>query len=78
MIRPQQKKAKAERDFQQSLKPGMRVVTTSGMQARVAQVQDDGVVLETLSGKIKFELAAVSKELTQARFPETADKKDKK
>lgn len=53
------------------------MVTTSGMHGRVAQIQEDGIVLETLSGKLKFEKAAISREFTQQRFPETGadDKK---
>ena len=77
MIRPQMKKAKQEKSFQETLKVGSRVVTTSGMHGRIAQIQDDGVVIETLSGKLKFEKAAISREFTQQRFPESApdDKK---
>jgi len=35
------------------------------------------VVIETLSGKLKFEKAAISREFTQQRFPDSApdDKK---
>lgn len=77
MIRPQMKKQKQEKSFQESLTVGRRVVTTSGMHGRIAQVQEDGFVIETLSGKLKFEKAAVSRELTMSRFPDTAtaDKK---
>lgn len=76
MIRPQMRKAKQEKNFQAELKVGSRVVTTSGMHGRIAQIQEDGVVIETLSGKLKFEKAAISREFTQQRFPEsTADDK---
>lgn len=68
MIRPQMKKQKQEKNFQETLKVGSRVVTTSGMHGRIAQIQEDGVILETLSGKLKFEKAAISREFTQARF----------
>ena len=77
MIRPQMKKSKQEKNFQSELKVGSRIVTTSGMHGRIAQIQEDGVVIETLSGKLKFEKAAISREFTQQRFPDTApdDKK---
>ena len=76
MIRPQMKKAKQEKNFQSTLKVGSRVVTTSGLHGRTAQIQDDGVVIETLSGKLKFEKAAISREFTQQRFPDnSADEK---
>lgn len=75
MMRPQMKKQKEEKNFQESLKVGRRVVLTSGMHGRIAQIQDDGFVIETLSGKLKFEKAAVSREFTMARFPDAEDKK---
>lgn len=74
IIRPQTTKQKKERNFQDSLKPGAKVVTTSGMHAKILQVMDDGVILETMSGKLKFEKAAISREFTEARFPETVGK----
>jgi len=72
MIRPQMKKQKQEKNFQETLKVGTRVVLTSGLHGRIAQVQDDGFVIETLSGKLKFEKAAVSREFTEARFGDKA------
>ena len=70
MIRPQMKKSKQEKNFQSELKVGSKIVTTSGMHGRITQIQEDGVVIETLSGKLKFEKAAISREFTQQRFPE--------
>ena len=71
---PQMRKQKKEKQFQEALKPGAKVVTTSGMHAKILQVMEDGVILETMSGKLKFEKAAISREFTEARFPETAGK----
>ncbi len=71
MIRPQMKKQKQEKNFQSELKVGSRIVTTSGMHGRIAQILEDGVIIETLSGKLKFEKAAISREFTQQRFPDT-------
>ncbi|MNY33248.1 preprotein translocase subunit YajC [compost metagenome] len=78
MIRPQMKKQKQEKNFQESLKPGAKVITTSGMHGTIFSISDDGVVLETLSGKLKFEKAAISKDFTAARFPETFGEVKKK
>lgn len=79
MIRPQMKKQKQEKKFQEELKVGSRVVLTSGLHGRIAQIHDDGIVIETLSGKLKFEKAAISREFTDARFGEKATKEaDKK
>jgi len=49
-------------------------VLTSGLHGRIAQIQEDGVVIETLSGKLKFEKAAISREFTENRFGEKATK----
>ena len=76
MIRPQMTKAKKEKTFQEALKPGMRIVTTSGIHGRIFAIEADGIIVETLSGKLKFEPAAISRELTLGRYPE--DKKDEK
>ena len=76
MLRPQMRKQKQEQNFQGALKVGQRVVTTSGLHGRIAQIQEDGIVIETLSGKLKFEKSAISREFTAARFPDsTEDKK---
>ncbi len=75
MLRPQMRKQKQEQNFQGSLKVGQRVVTTSGLHGRIAQVQEDGIVIETLSGKLKFEKSAISREFTAARFPEAKEEK---
>jgi len=66
-----------EKNFQETLKVGSRVVTTSGMHGRIAQILEDGIVLETLSGKLKFEKAAISREFTQQRFPDSAPEEKK-
>ena len=71
---PQMRKQKKEKQFQEALKPGAKVVTTSGMHAKILQIMDDGIILETMSGKLKFERAAISREFTEARFPETVGK----
>lgn len=80
MIRPQMKKQKQEKKFQEELKVGSRVVLTSGLHGRIAQIQEDGIVIETLSGKLKFEKAAISREFTATRFGDkavaTTDKKE--
>lgn len=74
MIRPQMTKQKKEKTFQENLKVGMKVVTTSGLHGRVFSIESNGVVIETLSGKQKYELAAISRELTQSRYPEVENK----
>lgn len=77
MIRPQQKKAKQEKQFQADIKRGDLVVTTSGIHGKINEIYDDAIVIETGAGKIKFERAALSKELTAARYGKATDKTTK-
>ena len=77
MIRPQQKKAKQEKLFQTDIKRGDQVVTTSGIHGKINEIYDDTLVIETGAGKIKFEKAAISRELTAARYAKTTDKVEK-
>lgn len=66
MIRPQQKKQKQEKAFEESLKAGMKIVTRSGLHGKVVEVNDKTIVLETMAGKLLFDKTAVSVELSQA------------
>ncbi len=65
MIRPQQKRAKAEKEFETSLKVGDKVITKSGLHGRVAELGERTIVLETMSGKLKMERSAISLELSK-------------
>lgn len=64
MIRPQQQRAKKEKEFENSLKTGEKVVTKSGMHGKIAELTDTAVVIETMAGKIKFERSAISMEMS--------------
>ncbi|HEY4539826.1 MAG TPA: preprotein translocase subunit YajC [Faecalibacter sp.] len=68
MILPQKKKANKEKAFQAELKRGTQVVTTAGIHGRINEIFDDAVVIETGAGKIRFEKAAISRDLTEARY----------
>lgn len=65
MIRPQQKRAKAEKEFETGLKVGDKVITKSGLHGRIAELAERTVVLETMSGKLKMERSAISLELSK-------------
>lgn len=65
---PQMRKQKKEKQFQEALKPGAKVVTTSGMHAKILQVMEDGVILETMSGKLKFERLRFQENLLKQDF----------
>ena len=66
MIRPQMTKQKEEKKFQAEIKKGTRVITSSGIHGKIVELNenDNTVTIETGAGKIKFERAAISMELT--------------
>ena len=66
MIRPQMKRAKQEKKFAAELKKGDKVVTKSGLHAKVLELTDEQTcILESGAGKMKFERASISMELSQ-------------
>lgn len=65
MIRPQQQKAKKEKEFEAALKVGDKIITKSGIHGKIAELYEDSVVVETMAGKIKMERSAISLELSQ-------------
>jgi preprotein translocase subunit YajC len=67
MIRPQAKKAKDAKKFQENLERGTKVVTIAGIHGKVNKVNEDGTLeLETSPGSyMKIEKSAISMEWTQ-------------
>ncbi len=67
MIRPQMNRQKKEKAFQAEIKKGTKVVTSSGIHGKVAEINntDNTVTVETGAGKIKFERSAISMELSK-------------
>ena len=66
MIRPQQKRAKQEKEFEGGLKVGDKIITKSGLHGKVAELADTTVVVETMAGKLKMERSAISMEMSAA------------
>jgi preprotein translocase subunit YajC len=64
MIRPQQKRAKAEKTFESSLKVGDKIITKSGLHGKIAELAETTVVVETMAGKLKMERSAISMEMS--------------
>lgn len=64
MIRPQQAKAKKEKEFESTLKVGDKIVTKSGLHGKISEIADTTVVIETMSGKLKMERSAISLEMS--------------
>lgn len=66
MIRPQQKRAKQEKEFESQIKVGDKIVTKSGLHGKIAELAETTVVIETMSGKLKMERSALSLEMSAA------------
>ncbi|MDI1306555.1 MAG: preprotein translocase subunit YajC, partial [bacterium] len=66
MIRPQQKRAKNEKEFESTLKVGDKIITKSGLHGKVSELADTTVVIETMSGKLKMERSSISMEMSAA------------
>ena len=64
MIRPQQQRAKKEREFESSLKAGDKIITKSGIHGKISELSDTTIVIETMSGKLKMERSAISMEMS--------------
>ena len=64
MIRPQQKRAKQEKQFESAIKVGDKIITKSGIHGKIAELADTTIVIETMSGKLKMERSALSMEMT--------------
>lgn len=68
MIRPQQKRAKEQKNFLASLQKGMQVVTIGGIHGKVVDVGDNTVTID-IDGKgtkVVFEKTAIAVESTKA------------
>ena len=70
MIRPQQTRAKAEKEFEAQLKAGDKIITKSGIHGKVSELAEKTIVIETMSGKLKLERSAISMEMS-AKLNET-------
>ena len=66
MIRPQQKKAKKQKEFINNLQKGDKIVTIAGIHGTVNKVNDDAtLILEISPGSyIKIERSSISMEWT--------------
>jgi preprotein translocase subunit YajC len=67
MIRPQAKKAKLAKKFQEDMQKGDKIVTIAGIHGTVNKVNEDGtIMIETSPGSyLKIEKSAISIEWSQ-------------
>jgi preprotein translocase subunit YajC len=81
MIRPQAKKAKLAKKFQEEMQKGDKIVTIAGIHGKINKVNEDGstVDIETSPGSyLKIEKSAISIEWTQALNKPVTAAADKK
>ncbi|QFZ55564.1 preprotein translocase subunit YajC [Oceanihabitans sp. IOP_32] len=76
MIAPQMKRAKKEKKFAAELKRGDKIITKSGMHGKILELndKDNSCVIETMSGKIKFDRSAISMEMSSKLNPTSVEK----
>ncbi len=65
IIRPQRARAKAAQQLQESLAPGVEVMTTAGLYGTLTEVRDDSLLIEVSPGvTLRFAKAAVGRIVT--------------
>ena len=67
IIMPQQRRQKKEKNFMKNLTKGDKVITKSGLHAKVVDLndKDNTCIIETLAGKLKIERSALSLDMSQ-------------
>jgi preprotein translocase subunit YajC len=76
-FRPQMKRQKEEKKFQSDgLKKGMRIVTSSGIHAKILEVQETTLIIESENTRLKVDKTSLSKEQSAQYLP-VEEKKDK-
>ena len=66
IVIPQIRRSKNEKSFLNNLKRGDRIITKSGIHARVIEFdnKNNTCVVETMAGKLKIEKSAISLEMS--------------
>jgi preprotein translocase subunit YajC len=66
IILPQQRRQKKEKNFMNALKKGDRIITKSGVHAKIMELndKDNTCTIETMAGKLKIERTAISLEMS--------------
>jgi preprotein translocase subunit YajC len=71
IILPQQRRQKKEKNFMNSIKKGDRIITKSGVHAKIMELndKDNTCIVETLAGKLKIEKSAISLDMSSKLNP---------
>jgi preprotein translocase subunit YajC len=76
MIYPQMKKNKAQKKFRESLGKGDKVLTIGGIHAKIVDINENTLIIESEGTRLKVDRTAVSMEASQAlNAPKKEEKK---
>lgn len=75
-FRPQIKRQKEEKNFQNEISKGMRIVTTSGIHGKILDVHDNYIVLESENSRLRIDKSAISKQMSAQYLPKEEKQKD--
>jgi preprotein translocase subunit YajC len=64
MIRPQMKRAKEQKKFQEGVKIGDRIVTAGGIHGEIIETDEKTVVIKLDQGRMRIEKAALNADRT--------------
>ena len=77
LIRPQQRRARAQRELTQSIGVGDEVVTIGGIFGRVQEVDDDAVTIEVAPGtSLRFVRSAIARRIVEQEEDESEEEED--
>lgn len=62
MIRPQMKRAKEQRKFQEAIKVGDKIIAMGGIHGEVLEIEDRTVVIKLDQGRMRVEKAGITAE----------------
>lgn len=62
MIRPQMKRAKEQRKFQEAIKVGDKIIAMGGIHGEVLEIEDRTVVIKIDQGRMRVEKAGITAE----------------
>ncbi len=65
-IRPQSKKAKEQKQYQESLKKGDKIVTIGGIYGKIVEISEKTVVIESQGTKLEMDKSAINAEASAA------------
>ncbi len=68
MIRPQQKRAKEQKKFAESMNTGDKIITNAGIHGRIIRANEDGTIVLEIdrNSNMTIERSAISMEMTMA------------